>query len=83
MVSGLRLPEPLSFLNSDECPFVYDRELAKLGAQWVTPKIVATVKYAEWTDQRPHKGPGVHGHSDRREPRDDQARLAVQNTSGD
>ena len=43
--------ESLSFLSTDECPFNYDRELAKLGAKWVTPKIVATVKFAEWTDQ--------------------------------
>ena len=42
--------EPLSFLQTDECPFARDRELAQLGTQWVTPKIVATVKFAEWTD---------------------------------
>ena len=33
------------------CPFAYDRELAKLDARWVIPKIVVTVKFSEWTDE--------------------------------
>ena len=39
------LMEPLHLLETDECPFVHDRELGKMEARWVTPKIVVTVKF--------------------------------------
>lgn len=45
------LMEPLHLLETDECPFVHDRELGKMEARWVTPKIVVTVKFSEWTDE--------------------------------
>ena len=45
------LMEPLHLLETNECPFVHDRELGKMKARWVTPKIVVTVKFAEWTDE--------------------------------
>ena len=45
------LMEPLRLLKTEACPFVSNRELAKLDARWVTPKIVVTVKFSEWTDE--------------------------------
>ena len=55
------LMEPLHLLQTDECPFVHDRELAKLDARWVTPKIVVTVKFAEWTDEDRLRAPVFMG----------------------
>ncbi len=45
------LMEPLELLATDRCPFAHDRELAKTGVGWVSPKIVVHVKFAEWTDE--------------------------------
>ena len=55
------LMEPLHLLATDECPFVHDRELAKLDARWVTPKIVVTVKFSEWTDEDRLRAPVFMG----------------------
>ena len=53
--------EPLHLLETDECPFVYDRELGKMKARWVTPKIVVTVKFSEWTDEDHLRAPVFMG----------------------
>ena len=55
------LMEPLRLLETGECPFVYDTELAKLDARWVTPKIVVTVKFSEWTDEDRLRAPVFMG----------------------
>ncbi len=55
------LMEPLHLLERGECPFVHDRDLAKLDAGWVTPKIVVTVKFSEWTDEDRLRAPVFMG----------------------
>ena len=49
--------EPLHLPETDECPFVHDRELGKMEARWVRPKIVVTVKFSEWTDDDSLRAP--------------------------
>ena len=51
-------------LGTDDCPFAYERELAKTEAHWVSPKIVFSVKFSEWTDEGQDSGTGVHGRQD-------------------
>ena len=55
------LMEPLELLATDQCPFVQDRELARAGAKWVSPKIVVSVKFAEWTDEDRLRAPVFMG----------------------
>ena len=55
------LMEPLELLATDRCPFAQDRELAKTGAKWVSPKIVVQVKFAEWTDEDRLRAPVFMG----------------------
>ena len=45
------LMEPLELLATDHFPFAHDPELAKTDANWVNPRIVVQVKFAEWTDE--------------------------------
>jgi len=59
MLEGLL--EPLKMLQTDQCPFVYDRELARTLARWVSPKIVVKVKFSEWTDENRVRAPVFMG----------------------
>ena len=45
-----QLQEALTSLKADSCPFVHDPELDNPGNRWVSPKLVAQVKFAQWTD---------------------------------
>ena len=47
MLEGLM--GPLQRLRSDRSFFVEDPELAKIDARWVSPELVASVKFANWT----------------------------------
>lgn len=55
------LMEPLHLLETEECPFAFERELMKMEARWVTPKIVVTVKFSEWTDEDHLRAPVFMG----------------------
>ena len=55
------LMEPLELLATDQCPFAHDPELAKVDAKWVSPKIVVSVKFAEWTDEDRLRAPVFMG----------------------
>ena len=55
------LMEPLELLAEDRCPFAQDRELARTSARWVSPKIVVSVKFAEWTDEDRLRAPVFMG----------------------
>ena len=59
MLEGLL--EPLRMLETDQCPFAYDKELARTKANWVSPKIVVRVKFAEWTDEDRVRAPVFMG----------------------
>ena len=53
--------EPLELLATDRCPFAQSRELARAEARWVSPKIVVSVKFAEWTDEDRLRAPVFMG----------------------
>ena len=55
------LMEPLEMLTTDRCPFAHDRELARMDARWLSPKIVVQVKFAEWTDEDRLRAPVFMG----------------------
>ena len=47
------LQHSLSRLHTEQCPFAPDAELNTIEARWVRPRLVARVKFAQWTpDER-------------------------------
>ena len=55
------LYESLSLLDTDKRPFIEDSELNTIDARWIRPKLVARVKFAQWTDEGRLRAPVFTG----------------------
>ncbi len=74
------LSQALSELRQDDCPFAADPELADPSYEWVHPRLVAKVKFSQWTAEGRLRAPvflGVRTDLDALEVRREEAKPAA------